>query len=72
MRNVIEGYADVEGIPANLRYYKTEFIGVEKSLDDLRYKFMGMCDELLCIKENTFEEVRLKSSAASFLPLGEN
>lgn len=63
IRNVIEGYADVEGIPANLRYYKTEFIGVEKSLDDLRYKFMGLCDELLCIKENTFEEVKLKGQS---------
>ena len=72
IRNVIEGYADVEGIPANLRYYKTEFIEVEKSLDDLRYKFMWLCDELLCIKENTFEEIKLKWSATSFLPLGEN
>ncbi len=63
IRNVIDGYSDVEGIPANLRYYKTEFIGVEKSLDDLRYKFIGLCDELLCIKENTFEEVKLKQSS---------
>ena len=40
MRNVISGYADVAAIPANLRYYLTDFIAVEKSIDDLRGKFM--------------------------------
>ena len=52
--NVISGYADVEGIPANVRYYRTDFIGVDKSIDDLRGKFMGRCSEMLQIRENTF------------------
>ncbi len=54
IRNVINGYADIEGIPANLRYYRTDFIGVDKSIDDLRGKFMGRCTEMLQIRENTF------------------
>ncbi len=52
--NVISGYADVEDIPANVRYYRTDFIGVDKSIDDLRGKFMGRCSEMLQIRENTF------------------
>ena len=54
IRNVINGYADVERIPANLRYYRTDFIGVDRSIDDLRGKFMGRCTEMLQIRENTF------------------
>lgn len=54
IHNVIKGYADVEGIPANLRYYRTDFIWVDKSIDDLRGKFMGRCTEMLQVRENTF------------------
>lgn len=54
IRNVINGYADVEWIPANLRYYRTDFIGVDKSIDDLRGKFMGRCTDMLQVRENTF------------------
>ncbi len=57
MRNVISGYADVVGIPANLRYYTTPFITVDKSIDDLRGKFMGRCTEMLCIRESIFSPV---------------
>lgn len=54
IRNVINGYADIEGIPGNLRYYRTDFIGVDKSIDDLRAKFMGRCTDMLQVRENTF------------------
>lgn len=54
MQRVIEGYADVEGIPANLRYYRTDFIAVDRSIDDLRGSFMGRCSEMLQLRENTF------------------
>ena len=40
----------------NLRYYTTEFIEKKKSADDLRQSFIYLCDELLCIKEDTFNE----------------
>ena len=57
IRNVISGYADVEAISANLRYYRTDFIWVDKSIDDLRSKFMGRCTEMLQIRENCFREI---------------
>lgn len=37
-----------------MRYYTTDFIKKEKTSDDLRQKFIYLCDELLCIKEDTF------------------
>lgn len=42
----------------NLRYYTTEFIEKKKSTDDLRQSFIYLCDELLCIKEDTFNEYK--------------
>lgn len=42
----------------NLRYYTTEFIQNKKSTDDLRQSFIYLCDELLCIKEDTFNEYK--------------
>ena len=64
IRNVINGYADVEGIPANLRYYRTDFIGVDKSIDDLRGKFMGRCTDMLQVRENTFLQFPLSKNGS--------
>jgi hypothetical protein len=41
-----------------LRYYTTDFIKIKKSADDLRQSFIYLCDELLCIKEDTFNEYK--------------
>lgn len=66
-KRVIEWYKNsksekIEWLWWNLRYYTTEFIKADKSIDDLRYSFIDMCDDLLCIKENTFTEVKLKNT----------
>ena len=42
-----------------MRYYKTTFINKNPSIDDLRYSFIHKCDDLLCIKENTFTKIPL-------------
>lgn len=65
IHNVIKGYADVEGIPANLRYYRTDFIGVDKSIDDLRGKFMGRCTDMLQVRENTFLQFPLSKNGSN-------
>ena len=66
-KRVILWYTDskwkkIEWLGGNLNYYTTEFIKVEKSIDDLRYKFINMCDDLLCVKENTFTKVELEKN----------
>jgi len=47
----------------NFRYYTTEFIKTTKSTDDLRHRFINLCDDLLCIKEDTFDEVKTKKGS---------
>lgn len=60
VKRVMQGYMNakdeaIEGLwGGNLRYYATDFIKKEKSTDDLRQRFIYLCDELLCIKEDTF------------------
>lgn len=60
VKRVMQGYTNAKGDViqwlwgGNLRYYTTEFIKKEKAADDLRQKFIYLCDELLCIKEDTF------------------
>lgn len=66
IRNVIQGYGDVPGIPANLRYYRTDFIGMEKSIDDLRKKFMGRCTEMLQIRESCFTPIQVEDENEYF------
>jgi adenine-specific DNA-methyltransferase len=60
VKNVIDGYNDVEGIPANLRYYKTEFVDVgsvhsvsDKKKVEITYKAGGM----IALREDTLEEI---------------
>ena len=56
IKKVIEGYADQEGIPANVKYFKQTFVQNVASDKDKR-ELVNRSTELLCMAENTFEEV---------------
>lgn len=56
IKNVIGGYADVEGIPANVRYFKTAFVPKSKVSDDTRRELISKSTEMLCMKESTFKK----------------
>jgi adenine-specific DNA-methyltransferase len=56
IKKVIEGYGDVEGIPANLRYFKTEFVKKDVVTDDTRRELVQKATEMICVKEDTFEK----------------
>jgi len=43
-----------EGIPANLMYYKTDFIENSRDTDQAKYCLVEKVDELLCIIEETY------------------
>ena len=45
----------------NLRYFKTEFIGNTNNKDQLFFDLTEKCIPMLCIKENTFEEIKITS-----------
>jgi len=57
IKKVIEGYSDIEGIPANLKYFKTAFVSADLT-DTNKTKLTKKATEMLCIKEDTFEKVK--------------
>lgn len=76
-KRVINGYVkpngeEVDGLTHNtLRYYKTDFVGRERSSQNMRQLVYAATD-LLCIKEDLYNEVKqfgplkLKSSVARY------
>ena len=59
IKAVIKGnkdYPEITGISSNLKYYKTEFVGSEPTHRNKKL-LTDKSIEMLCIKENTFDEV---------------
>ena len=60
-KRVIQGYTNAKGEPVaglssnNLRYYKTGYVGREKTLANKRV-LMALATEMLCLKEDVYEE----------------
>ncbi len=59
---VIKGYTTpkkekIGGMGGNLKYYKTDFVEADPT-DRNKRKLVDKCTEMLCIKENAFEEVK--------------
>ena len=57
IKNVVEGYSGFEGIPANVRYFKTSFVPRSDVSDDTRRSLIENSTEMLCVKESTFKKV---------------
>jgi len=55
-------WENIKWLSWNLKYLKTDFIDKHKSNDDLRIRMVNRCSELLCLKENIWEEVNQKNS----------
>jgi adenine-specific DNA-methyltransferase len=55
-----DGYPEITGIPANLKYYKTNkttFVDAEPT-DENKEKMVAKSTEMLCLKESCFDEVK--------------
>lgn len=65
IKKVIEGYSDKKGIPANLKYFKTDFVPYVLTDNDKR-TLVSKSTELLCISENTFEVVKQNKKKMDF------
>ncbi len=57
IKKVIVGYGETNGIVANLKYFKTSFVPAEPT-DKNKIALTEKATEMLCIKEDTFEEVK--------------
>ena len=73
VKKVIEGYkstgrkevVSVEGLGGNLKYYKTNFVGSEPTHRNKKL-LTDKSIEMLCIRENTFDEVLSKKDISIF------
>lgn len=66
IKKVIDGYGDNAPIPANLRYFQTDFVEKKGSASQLKIDLTRQCAEMLCVKENVFEAVKLKKQAKNY------
>ena len=63
IKKVIEGqpdYSDITGIPANLKYFKTEFVNVDhiyQISDEKRVEITYQAGKMIALRENTLNEV---------------
>ena len=57
LENVIHGYSGKEGLPANLKYYKTGFVENTNNRDQLYYDLTEKCIPMLSIKEECYKLV---------------
>lgn len=46
-----------DGIPANLRYFKTTFIDKSSTLDKLRRELSPACEDMIRIREDAYEKI---------------
>lgn len=64
-----------DGIPANLRYFKTDFVEKGKTTDDTREALITECCDMIRIRENAFEyiastpEYRFYKNEKFFVPI---
>lgn len=63
IEKVIKGYTGIvdkkkyKGLGGNLKYFKTEFVDYKEPTDKNKIKLTEEAIEMLCVKEETFEEV---------------
>lgn len=56
-----------EGIPANLIYYKTDFIKDSSNTDQAKYCLVEKVDELLCISEDIFIQLERNDYSSHYV-----
>lgn len=70
-----DGIRYSDGIPANLRYFKTDFVEKGKTTDDTREALITECSDMIRIRENAFEfvanapEYRFYKNDKVFVPI---
>lgn len=61
IKAVVDGYQDgkthIEGIPSNIRYFKTEFIDKNDTMDKLRRELSPACEDMIRVREGAYEKI---------------
>jgi adenine-specific DNA-methyltransferase len=70
IKNVIRGYTNtkkekVKGLGGNLKYFKTDFVDGEPT-DKNKKKLVEQCTEMLCLREDCFDEIKQTKTYSIF------
>lgn len=57
IKNVVNGYGDVAGIPANVHYFETSSVNKDDTIDKLRRKISPACEDMIRMREGAYEIV---------------
>ena len=57
IKGVAEGYGEVPGIPANVRYFRTVFVEKNKTPDRLKRELSPRCEDMIRIREGNFNRI---------------
>lgn len=66
IKNVINGFGNTDGIPANLRYYKIDHIEKKQSIDANRLEIVRYLEDIIQVKENAFEQIEVNEDLALY------
>lgn len=58
LEKVVKGYKTNEPTGGNLKYFKTKFIKKTANSDDFKTRITEDCTEMLCLRENIFDEIK--------------
>ena len=70
IQKVIKGYTNtknekIKGLGGNLKYFKTDFVDGEPT-DKNKKKLVEQCTEMLCLKEDRFDEIKQTKTHSIF------
>lgn len=66
IKKVIEGYSGKEGLPTNVRYFKTSLVSKKQTDDQTRVELVARSTDMICIREDTFGEIANEGSYKVF------
>ena len=55
IKNVVKGYENTEGIPSNVRYFKTDFVDKQKTDDQTRLALIERCTDMIRVREDSYD-----------------
>lgn len=58
IKGAIEGYKGQEPIPANVRYFKTDFVSKKATDDQTRISLLERSQQIIAVREGTFDVVQ--------------
>lgn len=56
LMNVLNGYRNIQAVPANLKYFKTAFVSKKQTDDQTRAELVTRSVDMICLREDAFDK----------------